>query len=151
MPRSSKKYSQGIYKPTNKQKYVGTRYPRYLSSWELKFFRWCDNNDRIIKWGSESVKIPYKSPLDGRVHNYLVDNVVHIKTRTGQVKKYLIEIKPKKQTQPPTKHGNKKRSTLIYETQMYVTNQAKWSAARIFCEKHNYKFMILTEDELFSR
>lgn len=151
MPRSSKKYSQGVYKPTNKQKYVGAKYPRYLSSWELKFFRWCDNNDRIIKWGSESIKIPYKSPLDGRVHNYLVDNVVHLKTHNGQIKKYLIEIKPKKQTQPPSKHGNKKRSTLIYETQMFVTNQAKWHAARIFCEKHNYKFMILTEDELFSR
>lgn len=151
MPRSSKKYSQGVYKPTNKQKYVGVKYPRYLSSWELKFFRWCDNNDRIIKWGSESIKIPYKSPLDGRVHNYLVDNVVHLKAHNGQIKKYLIEIKPKKQTQPPSKHGNKKRSTLIYETQMFVTNQAKWQAARLFCEKHNYKFMILTEDELFSR
>lgn len=142
-------YSQGIYKPTNRHKYAGIKNPRYLSSWELKFFRWCDNNDDVIKWGSESIKIPYKSPLDGRIHKYLVDNIVHIRSKTGGIKKYLIEIKPSKQTKPPKQHGNKKRSTIIYESQMYITNQAKWSAAESFCKKHNYKFLILTEKELF--
>jgi hypothetical protein len=152
MPRRKKSsnYIQGIYRPTNPSKYAGVKSPRYLSSWELKFFRWCDNNDRVIKWGSETCKVPYISPVDGKMHKYLVDNVVHMITKSGKVDKYLIEIKPKKQTKPPTKHGNKKKTTIIYEHTMYAINQAKWHAARMFCKKHNYQFVILTEDELFS-
>jgi hypothetical protein len=149
--RKNSNYSQGTYRPTNGYKYIGTKHPRYLSSWELKFFRWCDNNPKIVKWGSESFAIPYRSPLDGRVHKYLVDNFIHIRDTNGCIKKYLIEIKPKKQTVPPKKHGNKKTSTMVYESQMYATNCAKWEAARKFCQKKNYKFIILTEDELFFR
>lgn len=148
--RGNKNYTQGIYKPSNPRKYAGTKYPRYLSSWELRFFRWCDNNDRVIKWGSETCKVPYISPVDGKMHKYLVDNVVHMKSKTGKLLKYLVEIKPKKQTRPPKSHGNKKKTTMIYESTMYIINQAKWEAARLYCKKHNYKFVILTEDELFS-
>ena len=35
-------YRQGIYKPVNSEKYRGKGNPRYLSSWELKFFKWCE-------------------------------------------------------------------------------------------------------------
>jgi len=151
MPRKkNSNYIQGVYKPTHPNKYAGNKYPRYLSSWELKFFRWCDNNNNVIKWGSETCKVPYVSPVDGRMHKYLVDNVVHMKTKTKSIEKYLVEIKPKKQTLPPKPHGNKKKTTMIYESTMYAINQAKWQAARLFCKKHNYKFVILTEDELFS-
>lgn len=152
MPRRhSKGYIQGIYKPTNRHKYAGSKYPRYLSSWELRFFRWCDTNDKVIKWGSETCAIPYVSPIDRRTHRYLVDNVVHMRSKTGEILKYLVEIKPKKQTKPPKKHGNKKQTTLLYETTTYLTNMAKWEAARKFCQKNKYKFIILTEDELFSK
>jgi len=147
----SKKYSQGIYKPRDRSKYVGTRNPRYLSSWELRFFRWCDNNPRVIKWGSETLAIPYKSPIDGKVHKYLVDNIVHLRESDGTVGRYLIEIKPKKQTKPPTKHGNKKKTTILYEAHTYAINCAKWEAARDWAARHRYKFTIITEDELFFR
>ena len=36
----------------------------------------------------------------------------------------------------------------IYEVTEYAKNQAKWSAAKEFCEDRNYKFMLITEDEL---
>jgi hypothetical protein len=149
--RKNKKYSQGHYTPKNSDKYVGNKTPRYLSSWELRFFRWCDNNPKVVKWGSETCAVPYVSPLDNRMHKYLVDNVVHMKNQDGSISKYLIEIKPKKQTLPPTKHGNKKKTTIIYESHMYVVNTAKWKSAELYCKKHGYKFVILTEDELFSR
>jgi hypothetical protein len=151
MNRRKKKYSkykQGIYKPTDQHKYKGKSNPRYLSSWELKFFRWCDNNPSVVEWTSESIIIPYISPIDGRAHRYMVDNKVIIR-EGDKLAKYLIEIKPFKQTRKPTSHGNKKKSTILYENLEYVRNQAKWEAARKWCDKHGYKFQILTERELF--
>lgn len=148
---STKKYRQGIYKPLPGGGYLGTKHPRYLSSWELKFFRWCDHNPSVVKWGSETIKILYVSPVDGKMHRYLVDNIIHLKTSSGRVDKYIVEIKPKKQTLPPKPHGNKKRSTMLYEHYTYQTNVAKWQAAQHWARKHGFKFLILTEDHLFSK
>lgn len=143
-----KQYKQGLYTPTNSHKYTGRGNPRYLSGWELKFFRWCDNNPNVVEWSSENVVIPYVNPLTGRTHRYMVDNRVVIKEGNKTVK-YLIEIKPSKQTRKPTSHGNKKQSTLLYENVEYIRNQAKWKAAKTWCDKHGYKFQIITENELF--
>lgn len=141
-------YKQGLYTPVNKQKYKGRGTPRYLSSWELKFFKWCDSNPDVLEWTSESIIIPYINPLDKKVHRYMVDNVVCL--RSGdKIEKYLIEIKPKKQTQPPTSHGNKKQSTVLYENMAYIKNIAKWESARKWCKRKGYKFQILTEEHLF--
>jgi len=143
-----KAYKQGIYSPINREKYIGKGNPRYLSSWELRFFRWCDVNEKVIQWGSENVIIPYISPVDGKVHRYFVDNFVKIQEGL-KVKKYLIEIKPSKQTKPPTAHGNKKKSTVIYENATWAVNQAKWEAAKYWCDRNNMTFQILTEEHLF--
>lgn len=143
-----RQYKQGLYQPTNKHKYTGRSNPRYLSGWELKFFRWCDKNPNVLEWSSENVIIPYVNPLTGRTHRYMVDNRVVIREGDNVVK-YLIEIKPKRQTRRPTSHGNKKQSTMLYENIEYVRNQAKWAAAKKWCDKHGYKFQIVTEDELF--
>jgi hypothetical protein len=143
------KYKQGVYTPST-EKYKGHSKPIYRSSWELKFFRWCDNNPNVLEWTSESLAIPYTSPLTGRTHRYIVDNTVII--REGEkLAKYLIEIKPKKQTMKPKSHGNKKESTILYENMAYVKNQAKWAAAAAWCKKRGYKFQILTEEHLFNK
>lgn len=147
--RTYSKYKQGVFTPKNGHKYAGSGKPRYLSSWELKFFHWCDNNPNVIQWSSENIVIPYVSPVDNRPHRYMVDNVVKIR-EGDQLVKYLIEIKPKKQTVPPTTHGNKKQSTVLYEHATYAVNQAKWLAAENWCSKRGYKFQILTEDHLFT-
>lgn len=109
--------------------------------------RWADANPNVLKWGSESIIIPYKSPIDKKMHRYFVDNVVIIK-EGEHIKKYLIEIKPHKQTLEPTMHGNKKQSTILYEQATYVVNQAKWEAARKWCKDHQWEFLILTEKHL---
>lgn len=150
MKKKYSKYKQGIYKPSSGGKYKGGSNPVYRSSWELKFFRWCDDNPNVVEWSSESVAIPYTSPLDGRTHRYFVDNVVKIKEGESIVK-YVIEIKPKKQTVKPKTHGNKKKSTVLYENMEYVRNIAKWEAAKNWCNKRGYKFQILTEDHLFNK
>jgi hypothetical protein len=144
--QKNSKFRQGVYKPKNLSKYIGKENPVYRSGWELKFFRWCDDNTNVIEWASESIIIPYVSPLDGKVHRYYTDGVVAL--REGDtVTKYIIEIKPSSQVLPP-KPGNKRKSTVIYENSRWIQNQAKWAAAREWCKKKNYSFKILTETEL---
>ena len=141
------KYVQGIFKPTHMEKYKGHDLPRYLSSWELKLFRWCDMNPNVLEWGSESIVIPYESPIDRKVHRYIVDAVVKLKTATG-IKKYLIEVKPYKQTIKPEQTPGKHKKTLLYEQLTYIQNQAKWEAAKFYAKKYGFEFTILTEREL---
>jgi len=142
---AAKKWRQGQFVPKNKGKFIGSK-ATYRSGLELKFFRFCDNNKNVIKWGSENVIVPYYSPLDDRMHRYYVDNYVVIK-EDNVIKKYLVEIKPSKQTKPPqTKY--RKKQHLIYEQKAYVINQAKWEAARKYSKKRGLSFIIVTEKEL---
>ena len=108
----------------------------------------CIGLDGSLEWSSESIVIPYINPLTGKGSRYFVDNFVAIKEGPIVVK-YLVEIKPKKQTIKPTHSNRKKRSTMLYESQTYIKNIAKWNAAESWCKKYGYKFLILTEDELF--
>ena len=66
---------------------------------------------------------------------------------TGRIKRYLIEVKPKKETKPPAKP---KRQTKGYirEAFEYARNQAKWKAAREFCADRMWEFKVITESEL---
>ena len=148
MHHKDDRYKQGIYKPLNK-KYRGKQLPKYRSSWELKFFRWCDLNSNVVEWSSENVTIPYRIG-DGKPRRYIVDNTVSLR-QGNKIKKYLVEIKPYAQTQPPKPHGNKKKSTIIYEQYTYAKNKSKWLAAKQWCKKHGYEFLILTERELFNK
>ena len=136
--------------PVNKEKYKGNDYPRYLSSWELKLFRFCDMNNDVVEWGSENIVIPYLNPIDNKVHNYIVDAFIKLKTKEG-TKKFLVEVKPYKQTLRPASRltkTNKVPKSLVYEQLAYIKNQAKWSAAKDWCKKRNIEFTILTEHQL---
>lgn len=139
---------KGKYTPKNIHKYKGN--PTniiYRSSWELKFMKYCDERPNVLEWGSEEIVIPYRSPLDNRIHRYFVDFYVKIVDSNGVISKYLIEIKPSKQTVPPKKPQRQTKSYL-YEVTEYVKNQAKWKAAKEFCDDRMWKFKILTESEL---
>lgn len=141
------KYYKRVYKPTNPQKYEGD--PTKIicrSSWEIRFAKWCDTNPSILSWSSEEVVIPYLCPTDGRYHRYFVDFKIKIKTNTG-IKVFLVEVKPYKQTIPPTKP---KRNSKYYlqEVMTYGKNDAKWNAAREYCKNRGWDFMLITEYEL---
>ena len=136
------------YKPEYPQKYQGD--PNNIicrSSWERRFCRWCDLNENILQWGSEEFYIPYISPVDNRVHKYFPDFIIKVKESTSQIKTYVIEVKPKKQTKPPTKKSRVTKSYL-YEMKTYAVNEAKWKAAQEFCADRLIEFKIITEDEL---
>ena len=139
---------KGLYTIENKKKYTGDPFNVvYRSLWEREVFKWCDRNPKIKKWSSEEIIIPYRSPLDNRIHRYFVDFYIKVKDVNGNIQKYLIEVKPKKQTREP-KVQKRMTKKYIYEVTEYAKNQAKWSAAKEFCEDRNYKFMLITEDEL---
>ena len=140
------KYRQGVFRPKNPKKYVGNTPPVYRSGWELRFFRWCDENVNVIEWASEAIVITYVNPVDGKGHRYFTDGVVVLKEPDG-IHKYVIEIKPRDQLARP-EAGKKRNSTIIYENKRYIQNMAKWEAAKKWCDKRNYKFLILTEREL---
>lgn len=139
---------KGRFTPKNPKKYKGD--PTniiFRSLWERKFMHHLDTNTAVVEWSSEEVIIPYRSPLDNRIHRYFPDFYVKARNADGSIKEMIVEIKPKKETKEPVK---KKRITKQYisEVTTWGKNQAKWSAAEEYCEDRGWEFMILTEDHL---
>ena len=91
--------------------------------------------------------LPYRSPVDNKIHRYYPDFYIKVKEQNGKIKRYIIEIKPKRQTVEP-KMKKRKTKGYIYEVYEYARNQAKWKAAEEFCKDRMWEFKVLTEDEL---
>jgi len=145
--KKNSKYRQGSFTPRFPEKYKGSFPIIFRSSWELKFQKWADANPNVLSWGSESIVIPYQNPLTGRVSRYFVDFNITMRDKNGELKKFLIEVKPHSQTLPPVQK-NKKTKSLLYQQAEYVKNQAKWTAAKAFCEAKGSTFVIITEKQL---
>mgnify|MGYP000079245087 FL=1 len=144
----SKDSLKGRYNIQKPNKYIGD--PSniiFRSSYELKFMKWCDANDSVTEWGSEELAIPYLSPKDNRVHRYFVDFYIKVRENSGDIKKYLIEIKPAKFVEQP-KIPKRKTKQFLNEVLTWGVNQAKWKYATEFCKDNGWEFMILTEKEL---
>lgn len=150
-------YYQGKFKPKNPQKYKGD--PTniiYRSGWELRLFDYLDKHQNVLKWNSEEVVIPYKSPIDGRWHRYFVDVYVEQINSDGKKQTILIEVKPDAQTKEPdlsTKLTPKGRVSRKYLTEVatYGVNKAKWKAAEEYCADRGWTFQIITEKQLFGK
>lgn len=139
----------GKYRPKNPKKYVGNSNRIYYRSlWERKFMIYCDTNDSIVEWGSEEVIIPYVSPWDNRVHRYFPDFYVKVRQKGGGLKKFIIEVKPKKQCKPPDKTPKRKTRRWYNEVKTWGINEAKWQSATKWCKDNNMQFQILNEDHL---
>jgi hypothetical protein len=140
---------KGKFKPSFPEKYVGNPSSIiYRSLWELKFLKYCDTNENILEYASEELAIPYISPVDGKTHKYFPDVYIKVKEPDGSIKKYLIEIKPYKQTIAPPKPKRQTKG-YIYEVYEYAKNQSKWEAAREYCKDRGWTFRILTENEIY--
>ena len=139
---------KGRFSPKNPSKYYGD--PTgiiYRSLWELKVMKYLDENPAIMEWRSEEVAIPYRSPLDNRIHRYFPDFIVKVKTKDQTIKTMMLEVKPKQQTKEPVK---KKRITKQYinEVTTWGVNQAKWASASEYCADKGWEFKLITEDHL---
>lgn len=139
--------NKGKFKPKNPQKYKGdANNIIYRSTWEIKVMRYLDENPNALWWGSEELPIPYYSPVDKKKHRYFPDFIAKMRKADGTIMTYIIEVKPEKQTQPPTQ--KRKTKTFLQEVITYEINKAKWYAAEEFCKDHGWQFLILTEKHL---
>ena len=132
---------KSIYKPSYPEKYKGdVNNIICRSSWERRFCNWCDLNESIISWGSEEFFIPYYNPVKERVCRYFPDFIIKVKEQSGQIKTYVVEVKPQRETLPPKK---KSRTTKSYlnECRTYAVNQAKWKAAKEWCADRMLEFI----------
>tara|TARA_B100000768_G_scaffold180640_1_gene201163 strand:+ start:489 stop:947 length:459 start_codon:yes stop_codon:yes gene_type:complete len=137
---------RGKYKPIYTEKYIGNiSNVTYRSGWERRFMKYCDLNKNVLMWSSEELIIPYLSPVDKKQHKYYPDFLIKVKDLNGNKKTVVIEVKPKRETQPPKK---KKTVTPRYlqEIKTWSVNEAKWKYANEFCKDRNWEFKILTED-----
>lgn len=136
------------YEPKNTHKYVGN--PSNIicrSNWERKFCKYLDQNENVVRWSSEEIKIPYYSTIDKQVHHYYPDFVFEALKDDKSVQTFMVEIKPKKQTIKPTPKKNKR--TFLNECITFETNSCKWKAANAYCEDKGWIFKVLTEENLF--
>lgn len=137
------KFAQDRYKIKNPEKYLGNKAPYYRSSWEFTFCKFCDENPNVVKWASESVKIPYKNPFTGKHTIYVPDFFIVYVDKNGKQHAELIEVKPMNQTLKE-KTGRSKANQAAW-----ALNQVKWEAARIYCKQKGITFRIVTEQDLY--
>ena len=140
---------RGRFIPKNPTKYVGNvNRVIFRSSWELRFMKWLDENNAVLRWGSEELAIPYVNPIkidpNGRpkVSRYFPDFVILYRDVTGTIKKEIIEVKPMQQSVMTP--GMSDRDKMAY-----AVNQAKWKAASIFAEAQGATFRVVTEKSMF--
>jgi hypothetical protein len=131
------------FTPANKEKYVGDAGKITCRSlWERNICKFCDQTPNVLKWSFEEIIVPYTSPLDRKQHNYFPDFVIQFKNDSG-INTWMVEVKPKKQTILKENASKKEKIT-------WIINNAKWDAAKKYCEKNNMEFKIITEKEIFS-
>lgn len=151
--KKTQNFSQGYFTPTNPGKYIGdiTKIV-YRSSWELQFNKFLDSNTNILNWASEPFPIKYIKPTDNKIHEYWPDYYIKYMNNSGAVIEELVEVKPKKQTQPSTSRVSRHR---LYENLTFAINTAKWESAVRYCEQikqqtgRDIQFRIISEDQLF--
>lgn len=106
---------------------------------------WLDINEKIKAWSSESVVVPYVSPLDNKVHRYIIDFM--IETTEGAL---LVEVKPQKECLPPKNGKGRKRHIVESEAITFAKNSAKWKAAEQYANSMGYTFQVWDEVTLRS-
>lgn len=160
-PRKDSSFRQGYFHPTVPTKYYGD--PTKIicrSGWERKFCQYCDTQESVVLWGSEPVEIPYVHPFtvdkNGRpaIKPYNVDFYMKVRTGEDTFKEYLVEVKPAKKLKAPKRPTGtittKKLEGYNVQVKEYFTNLAKFKAAEDFAEARGWKFVVITEQFLFS-
>jgi len=153
--KPSGKYKNGKYKLQNPGKYIGIeQYIQYRSSYELEAYKIFDLEPNVIRWIAESdkIKIPYTSTIDKKHHHYFPDLYAEIKADSGNIVKYVFEIKPKSflvrpnEPRPPISMSARK----AYNTKLkrYIEIMQKKKAAIEWCASRGIRYDFITEDFL---
>jgi hypothetical protein len=140
----------GKFIPKNTNKYLGDPMNIwYRSLWERRVMVHLDDNPSVIGWSNEEIVIPYLSPVDNRWHRYFPDFFVKVRNKVGIVESLILEVKPKSQSVAP-KAQKKVTKRYINEVMTYGVNEAKWKAAVEYCKDRNWKFNVITEENIFN-
>lgn len=146
-----RKYLQGFFRPSKPEKYVGDKAQIvFRSGWERKFMSWCDNNPSVILWTSE-YPIEYYSQVDSKVRRYFVDFFIRVRSREGEEKTIMVEIKPASQIVPPKKPRTTNHlgmARYLDACKTYQVNQDKWNAAKAYADRNGFIFTTLNEFDL---
>lgn len=138
---------KGVFKPRYPKKYRGNvSNIIYRSSWELRLMIFLDTEPLIEWWSSEEHVVMYTdhSTNPPRMRRYFPDFLV--KKTMGDT--FMIEVKPEKEVLPPISRSKQTRA-YIKEIKTFAKNNSKWESARRFCEQRGWKFLVLTERDLF--
>jgi len=98
---------------------------RYLSSYELIAFKLLDKLSEVIRYESNSLRIPYT--LNDKIRTYTIDIVIYYKSG----KKDLVEIKPQCFVDTPDE-----------------IDIIKWDAAKCYANDNGAEFHIWSEKEI---
>lgn len=138
----------GKYSPKNISKYLGDHSNIwYRSLWERRVMVHLDDNPNVIGWSNEEIIIPYLSPVDGKWHRYFPDFYAKVRNKAGIIESLILEVKPKSQSVPPKPRGRVTKQ-YIQEVATWGINEAKWKAANEYCKDRNWKFSVITEEQL---
>ncbi|AXF41527.1 head completion protein [Acinetobacter phage SH-Ab 15599] len=142
------KFQQGKYGILHPEKYIGDHTNCvFRSSWERILMKWFDETPEILRWQSEEKEIPYWDPTSSKMRRYIIDFVFWSNTKDG-LTKFLVEVKPKHETQPPKRGPKESEFTWQEKVKTWTINSAKWAAAKKVAEAEKAVFIILTEDHI---
>lgn len=160
-PNQPGKYKQGYFAPLNESKYISNlKQIVYRSSLEYKFCIYADKSDKVVRWGSEVISIPYMGG-DGKQHMYHVDFYMEVKSLQDPdlIERWVIEVKPEDEylrvingTPPPKpeKITPKSLKNWEYALKEYVKNTQKWNYAKEWCRQRSMFFYVFTEKTINS-
>jgi hypothetical protein len=137
------KWLNGLFQMKHPDKYIGKKTPRYRSSWEWAFMRFCDNNPSVTQWASESIQIPYRNPLTGKNTIYVPDFFIVYDSKKKTKVAELIEVKPNNQAKIKNIGKNAQNQAA------YIVNRAKWEAANKWAKGKGIRFRVITESDMF--
>lgn len=161
-PKQPTKYHQGLFTPKNKDKVIklNTQGGLYFrSGLEQKMMIYLDNNENIINWGAENMRVPYEKTewisedqeFKTSSHNYYPDFYYELRKSDGTTSKVVAEVKPFSETIEPKLANNptsKQLKNFEYALKMYNKNLSKWKYMIAYCERKGFEFIIITEKHL---
>lgn len=153
-PRKGGMYRQGYFRPINPQKYIGDPGKIiFRSTWEKKFATYCDLNEKVIAWSSETVQVPYLNPVENAIKSYNLDFYLKVRQADGTEKQFIAEVKPAKKllkpVLPTTRLTEKRVNAHILQMKEYAVNMYKFQAAKKWAQDRGWEFIIVTESFLF--
>ena len=71
-----------------------------------------------------------------------------VRQKDRSIKKFIIEVKPKKDLKAPNSNPKRRTRQWFMSCKTFIVNKAKFRYAEEYCTNNGLEFKILTEDHL---